>query len=345
MKGQSMYPLAGAVIMITIIALARLSIFSFGPLIESRANLAADMSANEYALELSEMYLNTALKYSFYQACSEVLSKGGRVSEERGDLASEEEFINNLEKRTLAYLNVYTANGAKRYEFIDLSYAVLPEYDSVSIDSDLDDVYIGAETEKQLEAKAEHKITKEGEKEESTIIDTLRRPAALSVQVKSECIELFSKAEAGLFSGDMEKKVREEIARWPSEGLFQDSGSIEASMDATFREAVKAKSGETGIPQVNSIEEGEAAIKERLQSISSEQTIDGYLIKFGMEEAQLIIRISQCSTGQTCSFAYSASVRTKFTVGGKGPKHPVFDGKELVNKNMEVSYMLPMEVS
>lgn len=343
MKAQSNFVFGLTVIVITGILMTRLSLFSFGPLIESRANLAADMSANEYALELAEGYLEPSLKYSFYQGCHDLLLKGGKLSEGTGELAEETEFMDNLEKRTLGYLNIYTGSGGKKYDFLGLSYVVLPEYKSVDITSDNEDVYLKAEAAKELAAKAEHTITKESEEKESVITDTLKKQSALSVQVKSECIELFRAAGKMQIAAETEKAVQEELARWPAGGAFQSGSSISDSADATFREAVKAGS-KAGIAAVNTIAEGEAEIKAGLENIAVESVDSGYKTKAKITEASPRIRISSCSTGQQCTFTYSTSVRVEVSVEGKGPPHPVFDGKELAERNMELSYIVLLSI-
>lgn len=104
----------------------------------NEAVLHRDLYVMNLSLEAAKSYMDTALSYSVYQACYDILRKD--VSE------LESEFTSNLENLTKIYLNRYRMDD---YYFMSNYAVAIPEYARVTI-GNVDPIKVKAESDSNM---------------------------------------------------------------------------------------------------------------------------------------------------------------------------------------------------
>ena len=135
MKGFTSAILAILLTMVLLYAIAISLDFSFqsGFTINRKVDLQQDLYAMGNALDAAKLYMETALKFSIYQALYDYGKEGKQDS-------TTAKLTNDIREKIKANLNKYASS---QYTFLSQNYKVsIPEYESVEVNGDYPDLQI-----------------------------------------------------------------------------------------------------------------------------------------------------------------------------------------------------------
>ena len=312
MKGiESILLAAFLIVSITGLLIPSLSVrfLGIGNMESQEITIKKDIYTMGNALDAAVIYSETALHYSIYQACYDVLRKDA--------LPNETVFLKDVGSGIEANMKEYTKDG---YRFLGDYKASLPEY-SIGIDGGI------------VSANSEIPIFIEKANEGETI----RLEKGPEITFKLTCNDIYTYAwekHEALYS-ELEQIITDELEKpeW-KKSLSGEADSCEELFSSIIGKTVQEAGGDIS-----------ETIKNQASAISLTSS-NGYIIETevpssGASIASKVKSRSESSGGVVtlnCEFTYSADIGMKVVVRGS-ETFPVHDGSDVVFAPLETVFL------
>jgi hypothetical protein len=341
-------------LLIILFSLMGLSWF-FGSSTEREANIQTDLYAMANTLEATRFYLEGSMDYSVYQACYDMLKRGGYSELPKWSEDGEVYWYDNGDKKPptkekyKSDLETLIKNNFRKYTKDEYSYLMdymvqLPEYQIYVEEKDESFSVVTNDWDKRL------RIEKTNE-EENTKIELESSPYVERTYALP-CIRMYSYVldEWDSFKGILPVIVDYEISDWPSQYIdakrpyTDSSGKIseptEAEKNQAFYNALLGAKGreelnKMGVTYENALSKAAEAASYDIYSIGSgiRSVVEGINPQFTVAvtnetSVKIKIRATGSSTETIYRFDYEVSADMRVEVASH-EKVPVFNGREI----------------
>jgi len=317
------------------------------------------------ALGAADIYMDTAMDYSVWQALYDTARQGG-YCEVPGTSATiagmdysywyvdgeetvpdDETALRNIETCTLANINAYTADW---YTFMDSYDVVLP-----TIQAQQDPEFPGTPSVFQCQREgnaigfsldSELTITDSNPEQKTDIF--LKKNINMDKTYEPGYFELVAKAreKVAVYAASFLEAIQQEIAKWPEHGELSGQG-------ISFDDIFSAMVSDEGLPVQTSMAEAEEYFKdlfslESYSALNFEVTEEGYTIKSTVVAADADIKTtSSCLVvdGEgTCDFEYAAGAIIKVEISKTGAEQlPVYNGYRIGFEPLTFSFLIEVK--
>ncbi len=316
--------------------------WKWGEGITEKASIQFEIYAMKNSLKAADIYMNTAMDYSVWQALYDTAQRGGfctvpdesrkiigsreyaswyNINVQSAEPLNDDEILENIKNCTESNINKYASAG-----YIFLNYNIIIPLLDMETERNGNSLVFSAFTDNKMTATVSGSAKK----------ISLMRSIDIEKTYETEYFELVDQASdiiLGLCDEELDIVQRlngffDELDKWPRTLGSSVQGS---NPDEIFSSAVE----QAGLGSFDSIHDAETHLKEVFSSaISSEISENGYSIKFEPMISDIEITAVNCTpyvdnTGK-CDFTYKVDVAAKITITKSGSEtFPVYDGEKL----------------
>lgn len=298
-----------------------------------KAQLQGTIYNMNYAMDSANTYMQTALSYSYYQACYDTLKNGIDAKNgywyDSSDSAIKEpdydQFMAALKKSILANLNIYRS---KPYQFMGDYQVSIPQYNDGYVGTEM----TGTTLDVVMISSGNMEISKN---QEGIGWAKIEKTAMVYGSYGTECYDVYQK---GIDTGSTTKAKVKEIVDSAADKLSTQFGSrVPSQSQIEQAKASLLKDLESGIEKSGSDISGSTQVVD-LPWIGQTTTPLGYIsVDRKIKDKSVEIQTVESTPGYIkLRCTVSATVET--TVTGFG-KYPVYNGKDISSENLKLTFL------